>query len=38
MKFALKCLSSSQNKNESSIVYWLYVYGSNNGTESLATL
>ena len=38
IKFVLKCLSSSQNENESLIVYWLYVSGSNNGTKIFASL
>ena len=36
-KFVLKCLSSSQNENESLIVYWLYVSDSNNGTKNFAS-
>ena len=37
-KVVFKCLSSSQNKNEYLIVYWLYVSGSNNGTKNFASL
>ena len=37
-KLVLKCLSSSQNENESLIVYWLYVSGSNNVTKNFASL
>ena len=38
IKFVLNCLSSSQNKNESLIMNWLYVSGSNNGTKKIASL